>query len=294
MFDAREKRPRPFRDEKILASWNGLMAGALAATGAALGDAELVAAAVRAVSFVEKKLVVLEGCRARVLRHAKGDVVKGPGFLDDHAYVADALLDVYGATGDPRWVTLARAIADTILARFHDAAEGGFFLSPDDGEKLLVRSKDPFDHAVPSGSAVACRVLLRLGTLCDERYAEPAERALEGLAQSAAQTPMGMSVTVGLVDRLARGSVDVVLVGPRSSDATRALGAAAQRAFVPDLVLAWADPAEPEALKACAAIARGKPAHAEPVAYVCRGRTCSPPVRDPRELERLLDDRGER
>jgi hypothetical protein len=137
-------------------------------------------------------------------------------------------------------------------------------------------------------------VLLRLGSLCEERYAEPAARALEALAYTAAQTPMGMSVTVGLVDRLARGSVDVVLVGPRSSDATRALASAAQRAFVPDLVLAWADPGDPAALEACAVIAKDKPAHAEPVAYVCRGRTCAPPVRDPRELERALADRGER
>ncbi|MGH7435427.1 MAG: thioredoxin domain-containing protein, partial [Polyangiaceae bacterium] len=291
LFDAREKRPRPFRDEKILASWNGLMAGALASAGAAFADCGMVEAAARALSFVEEKLVVREGSGARVLRHAKGDVVKGPGFLDDHAYVGDAALDLYGATGDPRWVALARALADTILARFHDAEGGGFFLSPDDGEKLLVRAKDAFDHAVPSGAAVACRLLLRLGTLCDERYSAPAERTLEGLAHAAAQTPMGMSVTVGLIDRLARGSTDVVVVGARSSEKTRALAAAAQRAFVPDLVLAWADPADPATLDACAPLARDKPAQAEPVAYVCRGRTCSRPLRDPEELERDLAGR---
>ncbi len=295
MFDARETRPRPFRDEKILASWNGLMAGALAKAGAALGDEAMVAAASRALSFVEAKLVVrAPDGSARVLRLAKSGVVKGPGFLDDHAYVGDAALDLYEATGDPRWVVLARAIGDAVVARFHDPRDGGFFFTPDDGETILVRTKDTFDHAVPSGSAIACRLLLRLGTLCDPKYAEPAENALEGVARSAARNPMGMSVTVGLVDRLARGSVDVVIVGPRSSPGAVALAAAAQRAFVPDLVVAWADPADAAAIGACSELARDKPAlaeGAEPAAYVCRGRACEPPVRDPRELERGLAER---
>ena len=298
MFAARELRPKPFRDEKLLASYNGLMAGALARAGAALGEPAMIEAAARALAFVEDKLVVREGAAgsggARVLRHCKGDVIRGPGFLDDHAFVGDAALDVYEATGDPRWVALARAVADAVIAHFHDAQGGGFFFTPDDGEKILVRTKDTFDHAVPSGSAVACRLLLRLGALADARYAESPTRALEGLASAAMQSPSGMSVTVGLVDRLARGSVDVVLVGPRSSEATRALARAAQAAFVPDLVLAWADPADPASMAACAAVAEGKPAQGEPVApvaYVCRGRACSLPLRDGPELERALAGR---
>jgi uncharacterized protein YyaL (SSP411 family) len=292
MFDAREKRPRPFRDEKVLASWNGLMAGALAAAGAALGDRAMIEAASRALSFVDRKLVVRDANgAARVLRLAKGDVAKGAGFLDDHAYVGDAALDLYEATGEPRWVELARALADAIVARFHDTEGGGFFFTPDDAEKILVRTKDAFDHAVPSAQAVACRLLLRLGSLCDEKYAAPAVRALEGLAPAAAHSPAAMSVTVALIDRLARGSVDVVVVGPRSNAATQALASAAQRTFVPDLVLAWADPNDPVALEACAGLGRDKPAQVDPVAYVCRGRTCSPPVRDPRELERGLGER---
>jgi uncharacterized protein YyaL (SSP411 family) len=297
MFEARERRPRPFRDEKVLASWNGLMAGALASAGAALGEPAMISAALRAMAFVEHKLIVREPGRTRVLRHAKGEVVRGPGFLDDHAFVGDAAVDLYEATGDPRWVELARALADEILARFHDEAGGGFFFSPADGEKILVRTKDAFDHAVPSGSAVACRLLMRLGALADERYAPPAVRALEALAPAAAQSPSGMGVTVGLVDRLARGSVDVVIVGPRTDDATRALAREVHRAYLPDLVLAWADPGDPASMQACRALAAStasagssKPAQAQPVAYVCRVRTCSAPVRDGGELGRLLEE----
>ncbi|HEX3772629.1 MAG TPA: thioredoxin domain-containing protein [Polyangiaceae bacterium] len=291
-FAAREERPKPFRDEKILASWNGLMAGALATAGAALGDASMVGAAERALEFVAGALVVPEGEGARALRLVKDGAVKGPGFLDDHAFVADAALDLYEATGRPRWVALARSLAGGILAHFHDAADAAFVFTPDDGEAILVRPKDPFDHAVPGGVSIACRVLLRLGALLDvpgqdATYGGPAARAIEKLAAAALENPFGMSVTVASVDRLARGTVDVVFVGP-PGPARDALGAAAHGVFLPDRVFAFVDPSAPESLAAAAALAEGKPAHAEPVAYVCRGQTCSLPIRSAGELAQAL------
>jgi uncharacterized protein YyaL (SSP411 family) len=292
LFDAREKRPRPFRDEKILASWNGLAIGALADAGVALDAPELLVAAERAMAYLEKHLLTRDAHgQVRVTRLAKEGVARGiggQGFLDDHAYVADAALDLYEATGEPRYVDLARSLADTLLARFHDPEGDGFFFTPDDGEKLLVRAKDPLDHAVPSGASIACRVLLRLGTLVDEAYAAPATRAIERLAPAAADNPGGMSGAVCLADRLVRGSVDVVVVGPRSSAATRALVRETLRAPLHDRVVAWVDPAEPATLQACVALGRDKPARAQPVAYVCRGRACSAPVATPAELAKLL------
>jgi uncharacterized protein len=293
MFAAREKRIKPFRDEKVLANWNGLMATALAEAGAALGDRALLDVAERALGFVERVLVVRESdSRSRVLRHCKDGAVRGPGFLDDHAFVADAALDLYEATGAARWVGLARSIAESILAHFQDADGGGFHFAPDDGEAILVRAKEPFDHAIPSGASVACRVLLRLGTLLDAKYAGPATRAVEQLASAAADNPFGMSVTVGLADRLVHGSVDVVLVGPRSSDATQALARVVHRAYLPDRVLAWVDPTDPQTLDACQALAEGKAAQGAPAAYVCRGRTCSLPLHDPDDLRRELVPRA--
>ncbi len=289
MFAARSQRARPFRDEKILASWNGLMAGALAQAGAALGDQAMVDAGARALAFVTTALVVPEGAtRARVMRHCKDGIVRGPGFLDDHAFVGDAALDLYEATGQPRWIVLARSLAESILAHFHDPRENAFFFTADDGEPILVRAKDPFDHAVPSGGAIACKLLLRLGALVQPSYTETAERALERLATAAAESPMGMPVTVSLVDRLLRGSVDVVLVGSRASHATQALAREVHQAYLPDRVVAWADPADSAALEACRALSEGKAAQAVPVAYVCRGRTCSLPIRDAGELAGAL------
>ncbi len=289
MFVAREKRVKPFRDEKILASWNGLMAGALARAGAALGDAAMIEAAARAIAFVERELVVREGERedARVLRHFKDGVARGPGFLDDHAFVADAALDLYEATGEPRWVALARSIAVAIRTHFYEPEQAAFQFSPDDGEKILVRPRDPFDHAVPGGASIASKVLLRLGTLVDPALAEPAERAIEKLAGAAVENPAGLSVTVGLVDRVVRGSVDVVLVGSRTSDAVKALAREAHRAHLNDRVLAWLDPADAASVEACKALGEGK-GERDAVAYVCRGRTCSLPISDPNELARVL------
>jgi uncharacterized protein YyaL (SSP411 family) len=202
--------------------------------------------------------------------------------------VGDAALDLYEATGEPHWVVLARALADAILARFHDAANGGFFYAAEDAEKILVRTKDAYDHATPSAASVAARLLLRLGSLVDPKYAAPAEKAIEGMAAAAADNPMGMGSALCLVDRLVRGSVDVVLVGPRSSDATRALARTAYGAALRDRVLAWADPADASALEACAALAEGKPSRPEPVAFVCRGRACSLPIEEPGQLAKLL------
>jgi uncharacterized protein YyaL (SSP411 family) len=289
MLKARERRPKPYRDEKVLASWSALMVSALSHAAAAVGP-HLTSTAERAMAFIETHLVVREDHAkiARVSRHCKDGVAKGPGFLDDHAFVGDAALDLYETTGNAHWVALARSLADAILMYFHDPGDDSFFFSPSDGEKILVRAKDRYDHAVPSGASVACRLLLRLGTLVDAKYAEIGTRVVERLAASASQNPHGMSSWLGLVDRLVRGSVDIVLVGPRSSDATRALAAEALRAYLPDRVLAWADPADPSALAACSALAEDKPARPEPVAYVCRGRTCSAPIADPAELASML------
>jgi len=289
MFAARSQRVRPFRDEKILASWNGLMAGALAQCGAALGDQAMIDAGARALDFVAKTLIVSEGAtRARALRHCKDGVVRGPGFLDDHAFVGDAAVDLYEATGRAHWIDLARSLAEAILAHFHDSSENAFFFTPDDGEPILVRAKDSFDHAVPSSASIACKLLLRLGALVEPSYAETAQRALERLAAAAAENPLGMPVTVSLVDRLVRGSVDVVLVGSTASPATRALAHEVHQVYLPDRVLAWADLADPAALEACRVLSEGKAAQAVPVAYVCRGRTCSLPIGDASELASAL------
>jgi hypothetical protein len=284
MLQTRAKRERPFRDEKILASWNGLMIGAMAEASQALGEPAFLLAAEKAYAFVDRVLVH-EG---RVQRHAMGPVVKGPGFLDDYAFVASAAIDLYEATGDPSYVVKARAIADRMLELFWDKASAGFFFSPEGGERLIVRTKDPFDQAIPSGSSMASLALLRLSALVNEKYGEAATQALERLTGAAIQNPFGYGQTLCVLDRLVRGSVDVVVVGPRADERTRALAATVLRSYVPNRTLAWLDVSDPRSREACAALADGKTAQSEPVAYVCRGRACSLPVAHPQELRQAL------
>ncbi len=301
LFAAREKRPRPFRDEKILTSWSALVIGALADAGMALAEPSWIAAAERALDFVAARLVVREGgaaegapARARARRLAKGDVAKGPGFLDDHAYLANALLDVYEATGAPERVELARALVGGMLDAFHDPREG-FFFTPRDGEALITRSRDAYDNAVPSGFSMACRALLRLGALVSDHYTEIAEKELARIAPAAIENPFGYGQSLCEIDRLVRGSVDIVLVGPRADERTLALARVAFEAYLPNRTVAWLDPDDPASVTACAALAVGKSrpsstreASERPVAFVCRGRTCSLPVSAPLALAALL------
>jgi uncharacterized protein YyaL (SSP411 family) len=289
LFDVREKRPRPFRDEKILTSWGSLMIGAMAEAGGALRSPEMIASAERALAVVESKLVSWSADRtkARALRLVKGDVVKAPGFLDDHAYLANAALDLYEVTGDPARVALARALVEGMIEAFWEPREG-FFFTPNDGESLITRSKDPYDNAVPSGASMACRALLRLGTLVDAKYTDIGEKELVRLAPAAVANPIGFGQTLCELDRLVRGSVDVVLVGPRDDARTKALADAVFAKWLPNRTVAWLDPSNPASQAACALLGEGKPAKDVPVAYVCRGRTCSLPVSTPEALGALL------
>ena len=277
MFTAREKRPKPFRDEKILTSWSSLMISALADAGMALDAQALIEAAVHAFDFLERKLVTTE-----VLRLAKGDVVKGPGFLDDYAFFANAAIDVYEATGESARLALARTVADWMLERFYEEKEGFFFTSKD-GETLITRAKDPYDNAIPSGTSMACRALLRLGTLIDAKYTRIAETQLLRMAPAAIENPFGYGQLLCELDRLVRGSVDIVIVGPRSDPRTQGLAREAFRHYIPNRCVAWRDPDEPTIM-----LTEDKTPKEAPVAYVCRGRTCSLPVSTTEDLGALL------
>ena len=293
LFEVRETRPRPFRDEKLLTSWGALMIGAMAEAGAALREPRMIASAERALALLEDRLVKHDPARrtARALRLVKGDVVKGPGFLDDHAYLANAALDLYEVTGDPRRALLARALVDGMIDAFWEEGEG-FFFTPKDGEALITRAKDPYDNAVPSGASMACRVLLRLGTLVDVKYTELAEKELLRLAPSAVANPFGFGQTLCELDRLVRGSVDVVLVGARDDERTRGLAEVVFAKWLPNRTVAWLDPTDEASRTACSLLAADKPGKDVPVAYVCHGRTCSLPVSAPDALRALLDKGG--
>ena len=285
MLAYREARPRPQRDDKVLASWNGLLLGALADAGRALGEPDWVRAAEEAFAALLRSLVK-DGRVGRYLKDGQPASDK-PGFLDDHAYLGNAALDLYEATGEPRYVSVAEAIARAMIQHHADTEGGGFFFAPADGEALIARTKDTFDQAIPSGPAMAALLCLRLGALVDPSLTEKGEEQLRLVAGAALDNPMGMGQVVLGLDRVARGSTDVVVVGPRAL--AEPLVAAAHRAYLPHRTIAWVDPDDAASVTAARALAEGKAAEpGKAVAYVCRGRTCSLPIADVAALEAML------
>ena len=183
----RRKRVPPALDDKVIVAWNALAIGALAHAGRVLGEPALVARAERAARFV---LGTMRSEDGRLLHTFRDGLAKLGAYLDDHALLGCALLDLHAATGEPAWLAEARALAETLLARFADRERGGFFYVPDDHENLLARSKDPFDKALPSGNGAAADLLVRLFEATgDARFGDAARASFEWLLPLLAESP---------------------------------------------------------------------------------------------------------
>jgi uncharacterized protein YyaL (SSP411 family) len=281
LFEHRQKRPQPARDDKALAAWNGLAIGALADAARLLPSP--VADRYRAAAMTAAD-TILGGLRAadgRLGRSWKDGRATGAGVLEDYADFADGLLALYDATFDERWFVTARELADTILDHFADPA-GGFFDTADDHEALVTRPKDPQDNATPSGAAMATLVLLRLAAFTGERrYRDAADRALATVTEFLARYPTGFGKWLQAAALAVGGIVELAIVGDPADPATQALLAEARSQARPDLVVAVsADPSG-----SAIPLLEGRSAiDGRPTAYVCRQFTCRLPVTDPEAL----------
>jgi uncharacterized protein len=201
LLAARERRPAPMRDDKVLTSWNGLMVAAYADGFRVLKDQRYREAAEKAADFLLTKLRTGEG---RLLRTYCAGQAKLPGYLEDYAFLAHGLLRLHAATGDPKRLEQARALTDRMLDDFTDTKGGGFFFTADDHESLLARPKDPVDGVLPSGNSVAVRNLVALARLTKEpRYLDAAGKALNAFSGRLAQSPASMPLMlVGLEEYL--------------------------------------------------------------------------------------------
>ena len=281
LYDARERRVRPARDEKILAGWNGLMLRGLAEAARALGHAEVRAMAVRSGEFLFRELVRDD----RVLRSYKDGVAKIPGFLEDYAAVALGAYSLYQLTFDRKWLERARRLADVIMTRFWDEQAQAFFDTADDAEALVTRPRDVTDNAVPSGSSLAAELLLLLGDLyADGSYVARAAYVLETVAEPMARYPTAFGHALGATDIAIRGAVEVAIAGDPGDGAFGALARIVADRYVPSLVLAGGEGDAADGI----ALLEGR-GGVEPVAYVCRAHTCDVPTDDPEVLAIQLD-----
>jgi uncharacterized protein YyaL (SSP411 family) len=284
LFAARRRRVPPGCDDKILTSWNALLIGTLAEAGRVLDEPRWVEAATAAAEFLWSA-VRRDG---RLLHGWTKGQAKQDAFLDDHAFLASALLDLYEATGDSRHLARAGDLVEALESRFHDDAGGGYFFTPHDGEALIVRSKSGADGAIPSGNAVTAVALLRLHALTgEEQLRDRAEEILRLYHAAAAENPFGYTTWLEALERWSEGSTEVVIVGPRGAPATRALWQAVASHWIPHRTLVRVEPGAADV----PAVARDRPIVAgSPTAYVCRNFTCSRPVHTPEELVALLDE----
>ncbi len=280
LYEIRERRVRPGLDSKRLCAWNALMISALADAGAVLGRDDYLDAAMAGATFVWDTLRDGDG---RLLRSYNEGEARLDAYLEDHAFLLEALLTLYEATFDVRWFGAARELAGVLLDRFADPDHGGFFSTASDHEPLIARRKDLDDAPIPSGGASAALGLLRLGALTGEaRYTTAAEGQLRLTHEYAARHPTAFGHTLQALDFLLGPVREVALVGP--DDGVAALAATVRATLRPRLVLAGA----PHAAQEPPLLAGREPLDGRAAAYVCEHFACQRPVTETGALAELL------
>jgi uncharacterized protein YyaL (SSP411 family) len=276
LLAARQRRPAPARDDKVLASWNALMLGALAEAGAALARPDYVEAARRCADFLLSALR-RDGVLLRTWKDGRAKIT---GFLEDSAFLADSLVTLYEACGDGAYLEAARELVDDALRRFEDG--GVMYDTASDAEPLLVRPRTIDDNPIPAGQSVLASALLRIAAISGDRDLRVhAERIMEPLTQVVARSPLAVSTMAAAMDRALARSREIAIVGPIDDPRTAALLAVVRRSWLPDTVLAWGE--SENALLAGRAMVDGAPA-----AYVCENFTCRRPVTEPSLLAESL------
>ncbi|HEX2049589.1 MAG TPA: thioredoxin domain-containing protein [Actinomycetota bacterium] len=282
----RATRVRPGTDSKVLAAWNGLAAAALAEAGVALGHSEWVDAARDAMDFVLSTMRV----DGRLMRSYRDDDVLGPrvahlGVCEDYAFVLEACLALYEATFETRWLDEARWAADEAIRLFADDDGGGFFSTGTDAERLVVRPKDLVDNAVPSANSVMALELQRLARLTgDDAYEDRALGVVRLLRDAARRSPLGFGHLLQAVDFAVGDAVEIVVVGDRTADDTRALLNTARDRYLPNKVIAYSERATDDEARRIPLLAGRAPSDGRATAYVCRRGVCNLPVHEPDAL----------
>ena len=285
---ARERRVRPHRDDKVITAWNALMIAALAQGGRALREPELVTRAARAAEFVWGHLRAADGS---LLRRWRDGESAGAGQLDDHAGFARACLELFSATHDPVWLERAAALATIFVERFADEADGGFFDSPEGPDGVAVRLKDAHDGAELAGNSLAAEVLWRLGTLLERaEWRALATRTFAFHARRLANAAWAMPRMVAMMARAEAPPRHIVIAGDPAAADTRALLAAYESRLRPDEDLVVVHDGTRAALEHLAPFTATLPMRAgRATAYVCLDHLCHSPVHEPHELAALLD-----
>lgn len=277
LFAEREKRVKPLRDDKVLTAWNGLMLAGFAESGRVFGETRYLQIARSNADFLLSQLSE----NGRLLRTWKDGEAKLNGYVEDYANLADGLLELFQATGELRYLDAARSLADAMIEHFWDDDEGGLFFTSDDHEELIVRNKDFYDNATPSGNSVAADVFLKLERLTGEgKYEGYAVSILRLAAGKAARHPQAFGRALSAMEFFIAGSSEIILTGPAGNELENMV----DTAYLPNAVIAkLRDGNGAQRLP----IFEGREGGDAKV-YVCKEMVCERPISSAGELAELL------
>jgi len=280
LFEVREGRIHPFKDDKILTDWNGLMIAALAQGSLVLGEPRYAKAATRAADFMMKELTDSNGRLHKRYRAGKAGL---PAHVEDYAFAGWGLLNLYESTFDVKYLKEAQRLSNLLITHFWDDSQGGLFLTADDGEKLLVRGKEVYDGAIPSGNSVAAANFLRLGRMTgNTKYEERADAIFKAFSPQVRQQPSAFNQLMNALDFAVGPSFEVVVAAAPGDAATDDMLSALRKPFLPNAVFLFRSSADDG--KALAALApytaAMTPRDDKATAYVCENFVCNQPTTD--------------
>ncbi len=282
MLEARSRRVRPHLDDKVLVSWNGLMLGALARASVVLAEESYRVAAERNLAFLEAKLW---DAKTRTLYHRWRDGERDRvQLLAGYAFLLAGVIDLYEATLDPKHLEFALTVGETMVARFYDQEEGGFWQSAREASDLILRVKEDYDGAEPSGNSVAVLGLLRLGKITERKeFTQAGEKSLRLFASRIEQAPQAVPLMLQALDFSLDEPRRAVVAGARGAAETLELLRAIHSVYQPNkVVLGNTGPVEP--------FAKTLPEKKGAVVYLCIGTSCRPPTRNVENIRRLLQE----
>lgn len=285
LLKRREQRVRPGRDEKILASWNGLMLASLAEAACALGRHDYVEAAIANGSFLLDSMIK-DGLLLHTCRDGKAKIY---GYLDDYATVIDGLMSLHEVTLRGEWLRQAMRLAEVMVGQFWDETAGVFYDTGGKHENLFIRPQSTFDGAVPSGASMATLVLLKLSRLTDNlEFERIAARMLRSVRELMSQHPVGFSNWLCAVDFYLSEPTQIAVIGPMDNPATSDIVRALCTTWLPNKVVAAYDPADPTSLPELKLLENRGMINNQPTVYVCRRYSCQKPVNDSAALTAQL------
>ena len=280
LFEEREKRAKPFRDEKVLTAWNGLMLAAFAEAAAILDNDDYLAVAKGNADFLLDKLQE----KGRLRRTWKDGKAKLNAYIEDYANLADGLLELFQVSGEMKYLSESRRLADVMIAEFWDEKNGGFFFTSTDHEELIVRNKDFYDNATPSGNSTSADTLLKLSKLTgDDKYERYATNVLRLVAAQAGRYPQGFGRALSAIEFTLATVKEVVIIADRDGELTKEVW----NDYIPNKITVL--DRDQNGVSETIPLLSGRSAIGGiPTAYVCENSVCQRPVTDKAQLREQL------